>query len=403
MCPRTLTGKLSAQLPTGSPGGSPHVTRDVSARQEVAGAGTARAGPVRRRPRRLDRQRRAAVDRPRPRFRPGGPLLGGQRLHPVLRRLPAPRRAHGRPHRSSPDVRRRPRGLRAGLARRWSRDHPGHADRRTRRPGPGRRAALPGRALPRHRDVQGGRGAQQGDGRLGRRGRLRRRRGRAPRRRAHRVRGLGVGPVRQRADRPRRRVLRHAPAPREQDHRHEHVRRRRRRLRDGRPLPAGLHAGRRQRRGLDLGSDARPRRRLARPPGRVRGHRAPLEGAARPVQHLQAADDHRHQHRRPAGRDGAVLDVLLRLPLHAAGARLRRARGRSRLPAAGRRDHRLGRHRVGPGDQDRLQAGARRRPRPHRGRARSGSRRSRSTATTCRTSCSRRCWRPSAWASPSCR
>ena len=36
--------------------------------------------------------------------------------------------------------------LRARLARRWSRDHAGHADRRPRRPGPRRRAALPGRA-----------------------------------------------------------------------------------------------------------------------------------------------------------------------------------------------------------------------------------------------------------------
>ena len=47
-----------------------------------------------------------------------------------------------------------------------------------------------------------------------------------------------------------------------------------------------------------------------------------------------------------AGRDGAVLDVLLHLALHAAGARLRRAQGRPRLPAAGGRDHRLGRPRL---------------------------------------------------------
>ena len=44
-----------------------------------------------------------------------------------------------------------------------------------------------------------------------------------------------------------------------------------------------------------------------------------------------------------ARRDGAVRDVLLRLALHAAGAGLRRAEGRPRLPAAGVRDHRLGR------------------------------------------------------------
>ena len=61
------------------------------------------------------------------------------------------------------------------------------------------------------------------------------------------------------------------------------LRRRRRRLGDRRPLAARLHAGRRQRRRLDLGPDARPRRGRAGAARRVRGHRAPLEGAARPV------------------------------------------------------------------------------------------------------------------------
>ena len=68
-----------------------------------------------------------------------------------------------------------------------------------------------------------GRRAQQGARRLGRGRRLRRRRGRAARRHAHRVGRLGVGAVRQRADRPRRRVPRAAPAARERAttaHRH---------------------------------------------------------------------------------------------------------------------------------------------------------------------------------------
>ena len=64
--------------------------------------------------------------------------------------------------------------------------------------------------------------------------------------------------------------------------------------------------------------------------GGVRRHRAALEGAAGPVRDLPQAHDHRDQHRRPARRDVAVLDVLLRLALHAAGARLRRAQGRAR-------------------------------------------------------------------------
>ena len=70
-------------------------------------------------------------------------------------------------------------------------------------------------------------------------------------------------------------------------------------------------------------------------------HRAPHEGAAGAVPgHLPAPQHHRHQHHRAADRDGAVLDVLLHLALHAAGARLRPARGGPRLPAAGVRDHR---------------------------------------------------------------
>ena len=70
--------------------------------------------------------------------------------------------------------------------------------------------------------------------------------------------------------------------------------------------------------------------------------RAPDEGAAGAVPgHLPAPQHHRDQRHRAADRDGAVLDVLLHLALHAAGARLRPARGRPRLPAAGVRDHRL--------------------------------------------------------------
>src|SRR3954453_9236252 len=60
--------------------------------------------PVRHRPRPLYRQRRAALHRARARLLAGQPLVGGQRLHPDLRRLPAPRRASCRPPRTPPDV-----------------------------------------------------------------------------------------------------------------------------------------------------------------------------------------------------------------------------------------------------------------------------------------------------------
>ncbi len=191
-----------------SPGVSPRVSPSFPAGQEVACAGPAGACPVRRRARRVDRQRRAAVDRHRPEVRPGRPVVGRQLLHALLRRLPAARRSHGRPPRSTAHVRRRPHPLRAGLAGRRPRHLAGHADRRSRGPGPRRRAALPGRAVARHRDVRRGRRAQQGAGRLGRGRRLRRRRRRAARRHPDRVRRLGVGAVRQRADRPGRGVLR---------------------------------------------------------------------------------------------------------------------------------------------------------------------------------------------------
>ena len=64
------------------------------------------------RPRRLDRERRAALDRPRARLHPGQPVLGRQRLHADLRRLPAARRPPGRPARPPAAVHGRPGPLR---------------------------------------------------------------------------------------------------------------------------------------------------------------------------------------------------------------------------------------------------------------------------------------------------
>src|SRR5260221_488675 len=90
--------------------------------------------------------------------------------------------------------------------------------------------------------------------------------------------------------------------------------------------------------------------------------------AAGPILDLPHPPADRRQRGRPARRRFAVLDVLLHLPLHAAGARLQRHPRRPLLPAAGAADQRLGRDRLPAGDQDRLQARARHRAALHRRR-----------------------------------
>ena len=181
--------------------------------------------------------------------------------------------------------------------------------------------------------------AQQGAGRVGRGRRLRRRGGRAARRHAHRVGRLGVGAVRQRADRHRRGAARAAPAAR--------VRATRARATSTSParsrVTAGLsllvyslvnaNAG-----GLGLGRRRSCCSALAlvllvalradrAAHARRRWCRSRASSGIRTIRGINITG--------AADRDGAVLDVLLHLALHAAGARLRRARGRPRLPAAG--------------------------------------------------------------------
>ena len=224
----------------------------------------ARRGAVRRRARRLDRQRRAALDRPRPELLPGEPVLGRQRVHARLRRLPAARRAHGRPARPPPRLHRRPDRLRVRLAARRLRLQRRPADRGARPAGPRRGDPLARGALDPDHDLRRGRRAQPGARRLGRGGRLRRRRRRAARRRADRVPRLGVGPVRQRPDRAVRGRDDLAPAAREPRDRPAPLRRRRRGLDHGRHLAARVRARRRRQRGLGVDADARPDRDLAR-------------------------------------------------------------------------------------------------------------------------------------------
>ncbi len=146
-----------------------------------------------------------------------------------------------------------------------------------------------------------------------------------------------------------------------------------------------------------------PRGRGARAARRVRRDRAAPGAPARAVLDLPAADAARRERHRAADRHVAVLDVLLRLALHAAGAGLRRAEGRARVPAAGADDHLLGRRRVAAGDADRVQADAHRRAAVRRrGPAvvLAGVGRTAPTSATC---CSRRCWPRSASGSRSSR
>ena len=204
----------------------------------------------------------------------------------------------------------------------------GLADRRPRRPGPRRRAALPGRAVARHHDLRRGRRAQQGAGRLGRGRRLRRRRRRAARRHAHRVRRLGVGAVRQRADRPRRRAARAAPAAREPQRRARATSTSPARSRS----PPACRCSSTRSSTPTTPAGARPQT-LGLVARRARAARARSWSIElRSKAPLVPFADLPHAHATganvvgAAGRDGAVLDVLLHLALHAAGARLRRAR-----------------------------------------------------------------------------
>ena len=224
-----------------------------SAPDEMAGAGAARRCPVRRRPRRVDRQRRAAVDRPRPELLPGQPVVGRQRLH-ARPSAASCCSAGGWPTCSAAAacssiglVLFAVASLAGGLAQ-----SEGWLIAARAVQGLGAALLSPAALSLVTVDLHRGRRAQQGAGRLGRGRRLRRRRRRAARRHAHRVGRLGVGPVRQRADRHRRGAARPAPAAREPQRGRAPLRHRRRGDGHRRPVAARLRAGRRQQRRLGL-------------------------------------------------------------------------------------------------------------------------------------------------------
>ncbi len=232
----------------------------------MAGPRASRDDAVRRRSRRRDRERGAALHRHRPRLLPAEPPVGGERLRPDLRRLPAAGRARGRPARAPAHVHGRPGGVRPRVTRRRPCHHRGPADRGPCGAGPGRRHPRAGRALDRGRHLHRGGRAQQGHGRVGRRGRQRRRRGRAARRHPHRRPRVGMGLLGERADRPDGGGHRTAGDRGEPRSRHgPSLRRGRRPQRHRRPHDPGLRARGRRERGLGL----RPDHRAARARGRV--------------------------------------------------------------------------------------------------------------------------------------
>ena len=150
-------------------------------------------GAVRRRPRRVDRQRRPAQHRQGAPLLRAEPSMGRQRVCDRVRRLPAARRPRRRPARPSPGLHRWPHGRGCRFAGRRIRRQPGPVDRRARSSGPGRRDHLAVRPVDRHHPVQGWGRAQQGPWRVGRRRGLRGGRRRAPRRHPHRRPRMGMG------------------------------------------------------------------------------------------------------------------------------------------------------------------------------------------------------------------
>ena len=108
------------------------------------------------------------------------------------------------------------------------------------------------------------------------------------------------------------------------------LRRARRGGRDGGPVAARLRARRHDQRRLGLDADARAAGAVARADHRCSCvDRARSVAPARAVPDLPAAHADRRERHRPAARRRAVLDVLLPLALHAGGAGVRRAEGRA--------------------------------------------------------------------------
>ena len=247
----------------------------------------------------------------------------------------------------------------------------GLADRRPGGPGPRRRDRLPGGAVDHHHHVRRGRRAQPRARHLGRGGGRRRRRRRAAGRDPHQRPELALGAVRQRPDRDPRRRAGAAHAAGEPP-------------RGGRPHVRHPGRGRRSppvsrcsstRSSTPSTSAGERRGRSSAWPGAavlliafVRDRAAPARSADA-VLDLPPAHAARGQHRRPADRHVAVLDVLLHLAVPPERHALLADQDRGGLPPAGGGDHPLGRRGVAAGHPPGLQDAADRRAAADRRRA----------------------------------
>ena len=197
-------------------------TRDDAVADQAEGPPEARPGPRAHldraadgRPRRDHRQHRPAVHRQGPRHHRHQPDLDRHRLLAGVRWPAAPRRPARRPLRPAPDLHDRPRGLRRGVAARWSRPERAAAAVRPRSPGLRCRARVARRPGADHHDVPGRARPQPGVRDLRRH--VGRRCGRRPhpRRLAHRLRLQPLRPRHPRLadDLPHQRADRHRRPP----------------------------------------------------------------------------------------------------------------------------------------------------------------------------------------------
>ena len=115
----------SATRPRRRPLAPPRPTPAVPAARPAAleGALGHRHGPAHARPRRLDREPRAALGQGRPRHHRRRPAVGGHRLRPGLRRPAPARRPHRRLRRPQAGLHHRPLGFAGGLGARRHRAH----------------------------------------------------------------------------------------------------------------------------------------------------------------------------------------------------------------------------------------------------------------------------------------
>ena len=268
------------------------------------------------------RERRAALDPALAAPQGFGARMGRRRLRADLRRVHAHRRQARRPLRAAADVRRRPGDLHPLVARLRPRGQRDRADRGARRPGPRRCADEPGDAVDHHRHLPAA-AAWDRDRHLGRRLGARARDRPARRRPDHPAHQLELDLLHQRADRRdrnrrgvrvHRRVARHLGRAA--------ARRRRPRHLGPRPVRAHLRADRGEQLRLDVAADPGRVRGGGRRARRVRAARgAPAAADARPVA-LPESHLRRGEHGDAARRARDVRRLLLRLALHAAGARL---------------------------------------------------------------------------------